>query len=257
MSFRFPFHFLEPLGFSDLVLFNLSRLESLDVDNASLPSLVGTLREGVEGVFFLVQLPEGEPEGHHAHKADARDRRVQPGEQWVLRQRHKGLGDGARERVREPVQASHKGTHVLGRLGEGILETGDVGKDLGQRDDDVRWCLDPHRQVRWAPFCNAVAVGGVVSAGGFDIDVMLDDRRDNHAERSKAKTSRYPLDRCEAPASPCHCRVDDLVADGNEDQQGKGVQVVDDIIWHSIQFHGTCLGRQIVGHLVVHKPVDG
>ena len=50
---------------------------------------------------------------------------------------HKRLAERSRERGREEEQGHDERAHVLGRLGERVLEPRDGSKDLAERDQDV------------------------------------------------------------------------------------------------------------------------
>ena len=52
-------------------------------------------------------------------------------------------------------------------------------------------------------------------------------------------------------ADPAEERVEYPVHDGDEDDQGEGVEVVDDIVGDAAEVHGCCLGGEVVEHLVV------
>ena len=55
------------------------------------------------------------------------------------------------------------------------------------------------------------------------------------------------LDRCKLDTGAGECRVDEFVTDRNEYQQGNGVEVLDKVVWQTIQFHGTRLSDEVVG----------
>ena len=52
-------------------------------------------------------------------------------------------------------------------------------------------------------------------------------------------------------------RVDEEVEDRNEDDESDGVEVVDQIVWNTVELHGRGHGGQIADHLVVRQPVKG
>ena len=97
----------------------------------------------------------------------------------------------------------------------------------------------------------------MVAARRLHVDEVLDDRRDDHAHTPEGEPGCDPLDGREAPASPGHRWVDDLVEDGDEDQEREGVEVVDHVVGDAVEFHRAGLRDQIVCHLVVHEPVHG
>lgn len=50
--------------------------------------------------------------------------------------------------------------------------------------------------------------------------------------------------------------VDEEVHDGDEDDQGNRVQVVDQVVRHTVELHCSRHGSEVVHHLVVCQPVE-
>jgi hypothetical protein len=194
-----------------------------------------------------VKSPESPPEPDPAEESQNRNCSVQPHEQRVGCERDESLGNGRREGVREPEHTRHQRTHVLGRLGVGVLEAGDGGEDLRERDEDVGRSLSPNGEI-WR---SSLTIVRKLSTGRFDVDEVLNQGRDHHAEHGADETALDLLQWSEVEAQPGDLRVEDLVEDGDEDEQGDRVQVVYDIVGYSVELHGCGLRNEVAGHLKI------
>jgi hypothetical protein len=207
--------------------------------------LVAALRKLVKNIIVPVKSPECPPEPDPAHESQDRNRGVQPHEQRIRSEWNKGLGDGRREGVREPEHTRHQRTHVLGRLGVGVLETGDGGEDLRERDEDVGRGLGPNGEI----WFSLLTTGCRRSTGRFDVDEVLDQGRDHHAEHGADETALDLLQWSEVKAHPRDLWIEDLVEDGDEYEQGDWVQIVYDVVRYSAELHGCSLRNEVAGHL--------
>lgn len=70
-------------------------------------------------------------------------------------------------------------------------------------------------------------------------------------------THGYSLDWSEIESSLADRWVDEEVEDGNEDDERDRVEVVDQVVRHTIQLHRGGHGSQIADHLIVSQPVKG
>lgn len=122
-----------------------------------------------------------------------------------------------------PVRGD-KRAHVLGGLGEGVLETGDGGEDLGEADEDVGEGLDPDGEGG-----GALALVHVLAARALLVDVVLDDGGGDHGDGSEHETGEHALDGGEPNSLLAEEGVEEVIDDGNEDNQGDGVKVGDDL----------------------------
>lgn len=95
---------------------------------------------------------------------------------------------------------------------------------------------------------------GVFAAGAELVDIVLGDGGDDHAGAGDDETSSDTLQWGEVESHAAETGVDEAVEDGDEDDQGEGVEVVNDIVGHTIEFHGCGLGGEVVQHLVVGQP---
>ena len=172
---------------------------------------VSALGQLVERIVLRVQAPERPPERDPAKERQDRNRDVQPDQQRVRRQRHERLRDGRREGVREPEHTCHERTHVLRGFGVGVLETRDRGEDLREGDQQVGGGLHPDAEGRFD-----VAVAGELAAGRFDVDEVLDQGGDDHAEHGADEAALNFLEGRENDAHARELGVEELVEDGDE-----------------------------------------
>jgi hypothetical protein len=92
---------------------------------------------------------------------------------------------------------------------------------------------------------------------GFDLHVCLDDCGPDHSGGAGEEPSRDPLDGRELDACFAESGIYENVANGDEDDEGKRVQIREDIVGHAMKSHGSGLGGQIIVDLVVGEPVKG
>jgi hypothetical protein len=83
---------------------------------------------------------------------------------------------------------------------------------------------------------------------------VLEHSGDDHGDASDTKTGRDSLDGCEVESRSAETGVDDSIKDGDEDDQGERVEVIDNIVGDTAELHGGGLRCKIVQHLVVGKP---
>lgn len=83
------------------------------------------------------------PESNAANRGQNGNDHVVPYQERVSGDGDEGLSDGVGNSTREQEYRRDDGTHILRRLCEGILETGDGGEDLREGDEDVGDGLDP------------------------------------------------------------------------------------------------------------------
>jgi hypothetical protein len=119
-------------------------------------SLVGvakvTSRKHVKLVFLLVHTAVGEPEEDTSREGDDGNGTVVPDKIGVGSQGSKGLSERSRESSGEALDGLDKRTHVLGCLGEGVLQGGDGCKDLRNGNENVDTGDSPdgnRRRVIW------------------------------------------------------------------------------------------------------------
>lgn len=139
--------------------------------------------------------------------------------------------------------------HVLRRLGIRILVTSNGGENFRKGNQHVRHCLHPH-----VDGSGLVAGAGVVATWAQLVNVVLRDGSGNHGCGGQQVSNVDTLDRGEVEAHLAETRVEELIHDRDEDNEGKGVQVVDNIVRHAVQLHGGRLRCQVVGHLSVGQP---
>ena len=98
--------------------------------------------------------------------------------------------------------------------------------------------------------------GGHVVIGRADVDLMLDDRRKGHGEAREDEAPRDAGDGVHGEPALAEERVDDLVKDGDEDDDDDGVDVLQLVVGHAVQLHLARLRDEVGVELVVDDPVD-
>ena len=205
----------------------------------------------VKTILILVELAVLEPEANATNERKNSHRTVVPDEQRVLRQRDKGLAERSRKGSHEQSKSGNERTHVLWRLGETILERGDGGEDLRDGDQDVSTSLRPDVDRSWL-----FALGSLAAARRLLVDVSLYDRSPDHGHGAEEETDGDLLDRSESDAGLAESRVEEEVANGNEDDEREGIEVLEDIVGQAVELHRSSLRDQVVVELVVCEPVE-
>ena len=190
----------------------------------------------VELILLAIKLIVGQPEADATNESQDRHDGIVPLQQGVLRQTNEGLADSRGEGVHEERDGLDQGAHVPGGLGEGVLEGGDRGKDLGDTAQHVGEGLDPDGDGRELLVLVETVVG-VLAAVAELVDVVLGDGGGDHGGACAEEPGRDALDRREFEAHSAEARVDEAVHDGDEDDQGEGVEVVDDVVGDAAETH--------------------
>ena len=168
-----------------------------------------TSRQQVELVFLLVHGAVGEEEGNTGDERDDGHTSVVPDDVGVGGKRGESLGDGGREGSSEELDGLDERPHVLGRLGESVLQGSDGSEDLGDGNEDVDTGDGPDGDIS-----GVVRVVGLVVSGSL-VDVMLENRSPDHGEGSENETSCDLLDGCEADTALAKEGVNEGVHDGH------------------------------------------
>ena len=168
------------------------------------------------------------------------------------------FGESGAERVREEVHGLHEGLHAGRCFGVCVLETGDRGENLRQTDEDVGRGLDGD--------VNSVALGFSVDLGGRAqrfavawtgvVDQVLHDSGVHHSKRGDDEAKGDTGDRAEGDLQTAHQGVDAGFENGNENDDGDGVEVLHQIVGNAVAIHLTGLGDEVAGELSVDDPVD-
>jgi len=97
----------------------------------------------------------------------------------------------------------------------------------------------------------------VVPARGELVDVVLHHTGGNHGRSREKEAQGHALDWGEVEADLLEPGVKEAVEDRNQDDDGDGVEVLDNIVGNAVQLHGAGLRCQVAGHLVVGEVEDG
>jgi hypothetical protein len=109
-------------------------------------------------------------------------------------------------------------------------------------------------------YCTVVVGGtfqGCVVAGRGGVDEVLGDGSLDHCCRVEEETKGDARDGFEGNADLAEAGADDLVHDGDEDDDCEGVDVLHDVVGDAVEFHLAGLGDQVAEHLAVDDTVDG
>lgn len=109
-----------------------------------------------------------------------------------------------------------------------------------------RNALGPDKDGRLAPL-----VAGVHSAGGQLVNVVLHDGGGDHGGGGKEVADGHAADGRQVDADLAEAGVDDVVEDRDHNDNGDGVEVLDDVIGGAGELHGSGLSGEVTGHLVV------
>ena len=246
-----------PSSLLDLGIRRMHALPPLLFRNTVPPIPPNIIRIGqhIQRILQLIRRPLVNPKQDPADERQQRRRHVIPHEQRVLGERDQRLADGIREGRHEVPVRGDDGAHVLGGLCERVLEASHGCEDLGETHEDVGHGLDPDVE-RGA---DLVAVGvlaavHVLAADGGVVDVVLDDGCGDHCEGGEHEAEEHALDGGELDALLAEEGVEEVVDDGDEDDEGDGVEVSDDVVGDAVEGHGRGLGHEVVVHLVVGDP---
>jgi len=149
----------------------------------------------VELIFILILLSELEPEDDTTSSSQTTSNSVVGNKERISSKRVESLTNSSGKRSLEERKGHDERTHVLGRLGEGVLERGDGGEDFGNGEKDVATGLSPDGNVDW------VATVGVGARIGVLVDVDLDTHAPEHSQGTSEETQSDALDWGEADTS--------------------------------------------------------
>lgn len=248
--FFFPLFFFLDLGLLDLnrrggVLFLAFAVAPLGLEV--------TLRQLVELVFFLVKLAELDVEAGTSEDGKTSDNGVVHDQVGVFGERGEGLAEGGGKGGHEEGDGLDHGTHALGRLGVGVLQRGDGGKDLGEGNEHIGTRLGPdvdgdlgalNGLAGLVELAGEVA-GRVLAAHGALVDVVLDDGGPDHGRGTGEEAGGNLLDGGEFDAGLAEGRVDEEIVDGDEDKEGEGVEVGEDVVGDAVALHDGGLGDEV------------
>jgi len=205
----------------------------------------------VEVVLLFVKRAVLEPENATSAEGNDSHGTVVPDKEGIGGEWDKGLADGGGDGGHEQSKSRNERSHVLGGLGETVFEGRDGSKDLGQGNQDVRGGLGPNVDRG-----GAVVTAGMSATGRSFIDIVLDDAGADHSHRAHPETGGNLLKGGETNAALPEEGVQDQIAERNEDDQGKGVQIGEDVVGNSVKRHGSSLRGQVVVDLIISDPVE-
>jgi hypothetical protein len=96
-----------------------------------------------------------------------------------------------------------------------------------------------------------IAVVHVFPAVACLVDVVLDYGCGHHGHGSEDETEGHALDGREADVCLAESRVEEVIYNGDHDDEGDGIQVCDYVVGDAVAGHGCGLRGEVVVHLVV------
>lgn len=204
-------------------------------------------------ILLLIEFAITDPEARTTQEGQDGHNTVVPDQKRVSGKRNQGLAYGAGKGGHEVEDRKDERTHVGGCLGESVFQTGDGGEDLGHTDKDVGDRLDPH--IDWGRDDVAIcisAAGRLVTAWRQAVDVDLSDAGADHGCAAEEEAHGHALDWGEADAGLTEARVDDHIEDGNHDDQGDWVEILDDVVGNAIQNHDAVIAT-IVSQVLLYS----
>lgn len=215
--------------------------------------------QGIHLVFLGVEVVEDDPEDDTGHERGAGQTDEHPHDGRVEGGGRQGLGERGAEGVGEQVHGLHEGLHGGRGLGVGVLEAGDGGEDLRHTDEHVRRGLDGDVDVVAGGLAvddGEVAAGRFVTGAGH-VDEVLHDGGVHHGQRGDDEPERDTGDGTEADVEAAQQGVHESLEQGNEDDDGDGVEVLHQIVGDAVAVHLAGLGDEVTRELAVDDPVDG
>jgi len=210
-------------------------------------ALSGTLSNSVEDDFLLVEGAEGDEEDASDNPSGNSESAKHPCEPLLRVDFNESKIDGSRDGDLELTESHDNTLHPLGGLGEGVFEGSDGSKDLGHSNEDVGSGNDPHVKGRVELlFIGVEAVGrGVAVARIALVHEVHQDTSVEHSETGNDESSKDTLDRGEVDTTAAEEGVDDVVENGDHDDNGDRVQVLDEIVGSAVKGHSGSDGTEV------------
>lgn len=201
----------------------------------------------VQRSFLLIQVVEAPEEKEASDPSGDGERAKQPSKHVLSIEGSQSLvqrsGDGSLE-LRE---GDDDRLHSLRGFCEGIFERGDGREDLANTNQDVGTTDDPDIDVRRV----GVSVGGhagrwlIVVARALRVDEVLKGSSVHHCQSDCQETDKDTFDGGEVDSNFAKEWVDDFVKDGDEDNNGNRIEILDQIIGCTTELHACSDGREV------------
>jgi hypothetical protein len=130
-----------------------------------------------------------------------------------------------------------------------VTEAKNVGTGLSGNVDVVT-LVNAINQIRVA------AEGGHITRTGM-VDVVLDDTGVNHGQGRDPESGYDTVDRRKGDLVLAKCGHQPLVDNGQENDNGDGIEVLHQIVGNAVKTHLASVGYYFVVNVTVHDPVDG
>ena len=200
---------------------------------------------------------EREPEDARDGARGDGDARVHPHDGRVPRGGDEGLVQGGADGVGEEVEGLHEGFHARRRFRVRVFQPRHGDEDLRDADEDVGGRLHGDVHVvgqRGGAVQARGAAARVAVARARGVDDVLDDGGVGEAEGGEDEADGDAGDGLELDARAAQGRVDEAVEDGDEDDDGDGVEVLHQVVRHAVAFHLRGLADEVGAELAVAYP---
>jgi len=224
-----------------------------------LESITVTCTDGIKSSLCPVKLQESQIKQGPNHNSGYGERTKEPGKSLLDVNRDKGEIEGGSDGSLELRKGRDERLHLLGSLGESVLQRSDRSEDLGNTDEDIRSRNDPNVDrsgVREA-ICIHTRRRLVIVARRLLEDELLKNGGIQHGETGDEETGVDTFDGSKVDPDLPETWVDEFVEDGDEDDDGDWVQVLDQIVGGPVQGHSGGDGAQVTVDLGVAQPVEG
>jgi hypothetical protein len=211
-------------------------------------------------ILSVVEVVEQNPDNATSNERRTGKTSKHPLDLGVNDKRVESLGDGRSESVGEEVHGLDEGLHARWGFCVRVLESSDGSEDLGETNEYVGTGLRSNVDV--VTLVNAinqvsVAVNGMEIARTGPVNVVLDDAGVNHGQRCDPESSYDAVDGREVNPVLAERGHEPLVDNGQEDDDGDGIEILHQIVGNTVEAHLAGLGDEIVGEVTVDDPVNG
>lgn len=199
---------------------------------------------------------EEEPEDPTCNKARNGQTCIRPDHLGVFGHRRKSNTKSRTKGILQKEKRHDKRFHCHWSLGVGILQTGNGGQNFRHTNQEISGSLKSNvDSVRSVSVLRSTRHGEFVTWTS-SIDEMLQNGSVNHGGSAKHETPENLGDGSERRESSDE-RIHDTLANGDENDDGDGVDGLENIVGETVELHLTGRRNEIVRHLAVNQPVDG
>ena len=221
--------------------------------------LIVVLVKLVHLVLSVVEVVEQNPDDATSNERRNSKTSKHPLDLGVDNERVECLRNSRSESVGKEVHGLNERLHAGRGFGVCVLETSDRCEDLRETDEHVSTSLSGNVNV--VSLVNAIDEISVTRTGvrvarpGL-VNVVLDDASVDHGERGDPESGYDTVDRRERNLVLAERGHEPLVNDGQENDNGDGIEVLHQVVGNTVATHLTGLSDEVVGEVAVNNPVD-